>query len=1101
MPYERKKLQLLGGGYNAVPPVDKVPITDYLLAMNWRSDSLGKLVTRQGYLQQFSIPGGGIAHSAGSSGGPAASNYIACNSGITNPIASTVYHDVTPIASGFDGDRVGFAFQNGFAYIMNRGNKGRHSAGSGFEAWNIAPPPASPVAETAADSPAPGFDVFYTYGHVGDPEYLHYLTIAGTVYSIKENGYSAQQIPLVLSLIAQNDPNCAVFYDGTGQQLHIQAVVPNVAINVSGSDGNAPAIIANGEVKDLPNGTYQYYLTFMSSDLSIESNPSPVSNATEEVGQAVTITIPAADAPTDARVGFVNIYRSGGTQSDTYRVGSIPSTIAAPATTFKDSMSDLAASANGITMSITHGAPPAAAGVIGPFFSRLFAWSTVDHPNRMFYTPIGLPQYWNTDPQVGDWFDVGLDDERIVWCTVHTNLLVMYKERSIWILIGDPASGQVEQAYDGFGLVNAFALAPAGQVDYFVGPGSLCLFDMSQVHQVSGDIRPLFNENIVNDGRLTPPGSILPGTAFNANSLSPYAIALGHAMGRLYVGYAEQGAAAYNLLVMEEGVAPERLANVNANQRWFYHRNTYAGNSFFGFFFDGANMIGLSGTVGGDAIGLSLADFRTFSTDDMGQPIESVYQSHYEDCGRPDNDKQFLEVAVDFEFAAGSNANVYVGFNNGVIEPAIAGNLLPGPRRTLSFSFPKSNFPEQQDGGILARNISILIDATGYAILHNVYVFYYVEARLASVASTLPTDLGVGKNKQCRALELDIACAVGTVDVAIVSDLPGNALAIRQSPSVATGGRAVWSYPFPITEGFLWQVALAGKGGLFRLYSVRLLMRVLGAYVQAYESAAGYVWDSMETDLGSPDAKVLDQIRLEVDTDAGTGTVDVILETDLPGEKFAQRGTYRVVTQTTNWTPRAWVTVPLPDHAIEARSIRIQTTGTVGYRLYTVQVRWRNIGRYLVGATPSGANDAFNVFEYDYRTERRKMFKRIEVDMFADGTVTMQTITDQDSTAAPPAVMLTSSLTTPNGRLANVITLPPGLRGRLMRVRLTSDKPVRLYKIRVWTRTIDDPKAVWVWEDFPLEETDVLPKWSNLLIDETPPKWEWIDVPFEVVDS
>ena len=238
-----------------------------------------------------------------------------------------------------------------------------------------------------------------------------------------------------------------------------------------------------------------------------------------------------------------------------------------------------------------------------------------------------------------------------------------------------------------------------------------------------------------------------------------------------------------------------------------------------------------------------------------------------------------------------------------------------------------------------------------------------------------------------------------------------------------------------------------------------------------------------------------------MDTDAGTGTVDVILETDLPGEKFAQRGTYRVVTQTTNWTPRAWVTVPLPDHAIEARSIRIQTTGTVGYRLYTVQVRWRNIGRYLVGATPSGANDAFNVFEYDYRTERRKMFKRIEVDMFADGTVTMQTITDQDSTAAPPAVMLTSSLTTPNGRLANVITLPPGLRGRLMRVRLTSDKPVRLYKIRVWTRTIDDPKAVWVWEDFPLEETDVLPKWSNLLIDETPPKWEWIDVPFEVVDS
>jgi hypothetical protein len=1107
--YERKKLQLLGGGYNALPPVDKVPITDYLLAQNWRSDALGKLVSRAGYLEQFSIPGAGIAHSAGSDGGPSAEYYVACKSGISSP-DSTVYYNGVSIGALFDGNRVGFAFMNGTTWIMNRGLQGRHTPGNpGMQAWNIAAPPASPSAQTNPGSTTPVLNVVYTYNLQGNPAYVHYLTIGANTYSIAENGYSAAQIPAVLAAIAQNDPNCAVIYDGVSQNLTIQASVPNTIFVVSGSDGNPTTNLGFGTISTLPNGTYQYYLTYMDSTGSLESNPSPVSNATTEVSEAVLVSFsqsdyPGANNPTDPRVAFVNVYRSGGTQSDTYRVGSVASTVASPANSFVDYMSDLAATQMGNTMPISNDAPPACAGIIGPFLSRLYAWSTAANPNRMFYTPIGMPQYWNTDPDVGDWFDVGLPDEAIVWCTVHTNLIVIYKERSIWVQIGDPTSGQLEQAYDGFGLTSAFALAPAGQIDYFVGPGSLCVFDMSQVHQISGNILPLFNQSVNNSGPLTPPGSILPGTAYNSTSTAPYAVALGHAMGRLYIGYAEQGTGAYNLLVMEEGATPEQVANVyvQRSQKWFYHRNTLT-NGFFGFFFDGANMIGLSGAASGAALGISLADFRTFATTDLGASIECVYQSHYEDCGQPDNDKQYLEVAIDFEFATGANANVYVGFNNGVIAPAEIGTLAPGARRTVSFQFPLAEFPMMKDGGVLARNISVLIDvgATGVAILHNVYIFYYVEARLAAVASTLPTDLGVGKNKQCKELELDIAAPTGTVAVAIVSDLPGNTLATRQSPTVASGGRAIWNYPFPVTEGFLWQVVLAGASAApFRLYSARLLMRVLGVYVQAYESAGGFEWDSMEVDLGDPDAKVIDQVRLELDTDAGTGTVHVTLSTDLPGEAFAQRGTYLLVNQTTNATPRAWVTVPLPDQAIEARSVRVQTSSNIGYRLYTVQVRWRKIGRYLVGSTPCGNDDAFVTFEYDYRSERRKMFKRIEYDMYADGTVTSQVLSDQDSTA-PPVVILTSSLTTPGGRLANVVALPPGIRGRLMRVRLISPDPVRLYNIRVWARTLDDPKAVWAWEDFPLEPTDMLPHWSNLLIDETSPKWEWVDVPFEVVDS
>ena len=565
----------------------------------------------------------------------------------------------------------------------------------------------------------------------------------------------------------------------------------------------------------------------------------------------------------------------------------------------------------------------------------------------------------------------------------------------------------------------------------------------------------------------------------------------------------------YNLLVFDEGPEPERQAFVQPHAgRWFYHRNTVSPLGFFGFFFDGVNMVGLTGAIGGAAAGFSLADFRSFQTADPGGlAIESVYQSHYEDCGEPDNDKMYLEVGIDAQLAVGSSAQVYVGFNNGNVAPMLAATLASGPRQTISIPFEGVLFPAQMDGGYLARNICVLIDVngTGLAILHNVYLYYYVEARLAAVASTIPTDLGVGKNKQCKEVQFDIDTTLGPVTAALVSDLPGNALAVRATLNIAAAGRRSVNIAFPVTEGFLWQVVVTTASGIyFRLYAVRLLMRVLGVYVQAYESSEGFVWDSMQVDLGDPDVKFIDQIQIELDTDAGVGTVSATVLTDLPGENFVSRGTspYLLVTQTAA-TTRHWVTVPLPDQGIWGRSIDVQTTGTVSYRIYTVRVHWRKIGLYLAGSTPSGFNDAMNVLEFDFKTERIHVFKRLEIDCWAFGVLTVQFLTDQNGGAAP-AVVYTTTITT-TGRQAIVIPLPPGLRGRLLRVRLTSPAAAFVFAIRVWTRAVDllanDSQAVWSWQSFPLQESDALPQWTNLLIDETSPLWKWVDVDFTVKDG
>jgi hypothetical protein len=1108
MGYERKSLQILGGSFNMLPPVDKVPITDYLLAQNWRTDSLGRLVSRWGYASKCSIPGAGIAHSAASDGGPASPYYVGCNSAITNPTSRVYYNsNPTPIATGFDGNRIAFAPQNGFMWVMNRGNQGRHSPSTGWQTWNLTPPPASPTAASGS-SGSPGSSATYSYTVQGNPAYLHSLTIAGAQYSFPESLYDTALVYdpsiTIASMIASGastDPNCSVTYAGTGNNVVITPLTGGSIVPVSGSDGNTTTTLGTGS-PSLPNGIYQFYLTFLSADLSLESNPSPASLAVSVSGAAITVTIPAADYPVDTRIGFVNIYATGGTLDQPCLIGQVASTAASPAGTFLDTSTDLAATQNGVVMPTQNDPPPMAAGMIGPQYSRLYAWSTAANPNRVFYTPVNQPQYWpgSGDNQVGNWFDVGLAGEAIVWCSIHTNLTVFYKERSIWILIGDPATGTLGQVVDGIGLSGQFALAPAGLIDYFVSSNGLQLFDMNECHEISANVLPLFNQSITNAGPLTVPGSVLPGSAFNSNSLSAYAVSLGHAMGKLYIAYAEQGGA-YNLLVQDEGPEPETQAFIARRPgRWFYQRNSIPSTigGFFGFFFDGTVMCGLTGAIGGAAQGFNIDDFRGFlASDPGGAAIECVYQSHFDDCGLPNNQKMYLEVAIDYELT-GTAANVYVAFDNGVTPLAELGSigiLPPGTRNTLSFAFPGS-----VDGGILAKNISVAIDglALGPAILHNVYVYYYVEARLAMIASTLPTDLGVGKVKECKELQLDIY-APGEMQAFIQSDLPGNGLGTRQTIAVGPmASRAIIQYPFAVTTGFLWQIALEALAATpFRLYGARLLMREIGVYIQPYESAEGFVWDSMQIALGNGEVSTLDQLRCEMEA---YGAVSVTLTTDLPGEAPTTKGTYVL---TTGATSRAWVTVPLPA-GIEARSVQVQTTGLVafqsaGYRIYKAQVRHFRVGRYLMGAAPDASNDAFNTLEFDYATERLKMYKRIEIDLRANGTVNMAVITDQDgdrlSTIYEPAIV------TPNGRTTVVMAMPPGVRGRLLRLQLTGTAPARIYRIRVWARAVNEPKAGWKWEDFPLEASEVLPTWTDLVVEATSPTWQWIDVPFEVTEG
>lgn len=1331
MGYQRKELQILGGSFNLNPPGDKIPKTDYLLAQNWRVDRDGKLVSRYGYPVKFSFAGG-VAHSAALAGGIEGTYYVVANDAGG---AGSLYVNFNPTAvkTGLSGGRVGMAYMNGWMWIMDAAVQGKHQPGGALTPWGLQAP---------ADA-------------------------------------------------------CAAF---------------------AGSDDAAG-----------PSGTYQFYVTFVSKDGSCESNPGPVSAPVTVAGQDINLSWIPTSAQTDL-VGSRNIYATGGTMGQAYLVGTINDNTTAQATFNTDpwpaypnaavlpTWNDLSATDNGQVMPTTNDPPPAGNGMVGPYFSRLIAWKG----SRLFWTDPDLPQYWPgaADPAVGNWADVGIDGENILWCTMHTNVLVIYKERSIWRLVGDPDSGYLEVVYDGMGVANPWAVTAAGPVDYVVAQGGLYRFNMDRLEDMSDPLRPLFTAQQVNAGALTAPGSIAAAWG------SYYGVALGYAMGKLYAAYVE---------VSPTGANPPLLVYSEEKRRWAYHRTAVTPVGFRGFVFDGLNMVGLTGD-GTHSLGYSLDDFRGFySQDEPLTAIECVYQSHFEDAGSPDNQKNWLEVVIDYELTTDS-ATVYALYDNGTGPlPANASKLgtLTGAGTRLQTSFALGA------DGTLAKNVSILIDcpANHPVVIHNVYLYYYEEARLALAASTIPVDLGVPKVKQCKELQLDIDPSGGAVAVNLYSDLPGNQLAVRQAPTVAKGGgRALLKFPFSATEGFLWRLALTALAGPFRLYAARLLMRVVGVYVEAYESAAGFVWDSMEhtfesgithipklyaialaaipikrfreisleidtfagdvlltfltdlpgnaqqmrytqtintaaagrrfvrcplpwgpdvyvegrlcraqlsgaakfvlyemavellavgvyveayeaangavydsrevdfgtpavkeareleldiettggvtiqlysdladapvsgiaattgrqkvllpltvnadaekflegrllrlvlrgsvayrlygarvkirpfgqyltadetaggalwdstdldlgtqtvkqlreldldiwaygaytvnvytdlpgnamqsrasysqaatsgrtkveiplpqgavpdtyvygrlvrvtitsaaafklfgariharpvgvyvesyegaggavwdsqaTDLGHPGDKTVEQARFEIDSD---GVATLTVYTDLPGEAMASRGAYPLTAAASG---RHWATAALPA-GIEGRSVRLVVSGPAGFRIYRAQVRAGRVGRYLAGAGADGLTDALNTLEFDFRSERTKLYKIVEIDLRADTAVTFLALTEQSGAMAQ---VYSQTLAATSGRQPLVIHLPPGIRGKLLRLSLGGG-PARIYHVRVWTRPINEPQAKWAWEDYPLEESDLLPAWIDLKVPETPPTFTWADLP------
>jgi len=373
------------------------------------------------------------------------------------------------------------------------------------------------------------------------------------------------------------------------------------------------------------------------------------------------------------------------------------------------------------------------------------------------------------------------------------------------------------------------------------------------------------------------------------------------------------------------------------------------------------------------------------------------------------------------------------------------------------------------------------------------------EGALGAMWDSTALDLGTQTVKQIRELEFDI-WAYGVCTVTVYTDLPFNVMTARAVRVInPTNGRVAVQVILPQAGGApnylfgrLVRVTITSPAG-FKLFGARIDARTIGVYVEGYEAQQGAVWDSTPFDGGNGDNKHYDEVRFEMDSDSVT-SLDVY--TDLPGEAMIFRGTFPV---TNSLTFRHWVTVPLPEGlyngtwGIEGRSIRLILSGTSGFRLYKAQVATAKIGTYLAARTLAG-QDTFNTLEFDFQSERVNEYKSIEIDLRADGAVTLDVLTSQSELML---VEYTKNLdiVIPQGRQTLRMNIPPGIRGRLLRLQLSSDFAVRMFALRVWTRPLNEPGAPWKWVPYPIEPSEVLAVFHDLPIAETPPVFTWQEFP------
>lgn len=744
---KRDEQRVLAGSLNLLPPSDKTPANDAIALENFRVDQEGVLRGADSLTAMAAIPGGLAIHTL----------FKIADFDTTAAYAL----GVQAIAFGIGGNGVAGAFLVG-------------AAGTLWFYWPGYGSGTGSLTQLATFSPLSGRP-------------LSFVIWNGFIWMLDAGPYQYKIDPGLLVGIATGFPFIATPWALRPPTLAIAAT--------SGAAGPL-------------TGTYQWYQTFVNR-AGLETNPGPVSNSLALSAGSANLVLQGAVGTDYADAVYANLYRTGGPLGGAYQVAQFPLTFGLPTFSTIDNSSDLAITETGIQMPATNDPPPTGLasdtmGLVGPYFNRLLAWKN----NKLFWSQDGVALFPGSadNSAIGNWTYVGSPDDKILSIELHSRYVTIFKQRTVWRIVGDVVAGVLEQTAATCGTVGPRGSANAGALDLMLSPDGVFTFNGGVVEPASGKLAPLFlGKQWIQFG-----ASDLAQRAFFPAGATPF-------------------------IAFFNGTALASNASAVSNCMFLFHLAT----GRFGLF----NYLGGFPLTAAAGFG---SDFEWFAGDAQGNLLVSahataagqqffIWQTAFLDQGLGDQPKHYQEIVIDAELW-GATMTVWLLDNNS----GSAGPLAGAPYTFTFNGTARQKFymplnPDEGDAGWahISVRVQILSQAAGAVppAIHGLYIYYAFEERDASVRGTQMLDFRSERIQLCQRLEVDL---VGVGELSVTTDEPNGIIAFKTSllPIGTAGARTIIEAKMPPNlRGRLWRIDFTPytpANATARLYGVRGWMRELG---------------------------------------------------------------------------------------------------------------------------------------------------------------------------------------------------------------------------------------------------------------------------------
>lgn len=839
-------------------------------------------------------------------------------------------------------------------------------------------------------------------------------------------------------------------------------------------------------------GNGAYFVSF-ANVAGEDGNLSPEADVTLANQSAILTAIPIS---TDPQVTQRWIWRVGFGSSQILLVGTIPDN---STTMFVDTKSVTDAQNDGIVASFNRTLPPAARGLIGPYFGKLIAFNTDKNPARYFWTPSGQPWFFPgaDDGNIGNWEDAGGDDDPIIACTNHASVLMFYKARSIWRLQGDPQSEDPQQITGNVGLVGPKAVCNGGSLDYFVGPEGIYEHNIYGETKISEQLDPIFKGDytMVTNGEYLPP-------------IDPQGIAnsvLALINDRLRFCYAEIGHQMPNVVAIYH----------TGTKRWAREKYSVAGVAPTTLNYEGSGNFMMAGFTSN--IGAFLYSLENQQADNQ-TTIHVAWQSRFSDQGLPDNFKRYGDIGIDFQTATGaqtpSTLTAYLVLDNG--NKILLGTFSSLNRTTVQFL--KTTADPQEGGasyfGERGKNAALRIegDILSTCVIYGTYLHWYPEERQA-----VSFDSGFMSKERVSQVDYVDAQVTGqgqVIDYILSTDQPGSVMRENVSSAFfAPQGRGNPRFrlgsggggPPVIVEGRDIRINLGGTTVPFQVHALRLRYREIGEYIDGTLPTPEY-WESPEFSVAPGRAGELKDLLLDYDTvNLATGTAypgnaSLVLYADLPGNALVPVRTIALPGGT-----RRTFTFPFEGGADQLNDLPLGTLFKV--RLYPPTggilrlhdrgvIRARLIGVYFDGSAgeiwdtqPISLVDGIGEFR--------------EVHMVAETAGPMlfevQTSLPGENIQTRSTYTLNTTIKT-TGREPVRFRVPGNTKGWLQRFRISGPYVCRIFDVQVYGRRVGGGATPWQWLKVPMEHT--ADEWApiTLPMHKTAEEFSWADLPVDAIE-